>query len=225
MTSARPIVGVFMAGLVSVGIVSCGKGAATIASSTSCDGYLKRDADTRHVAASRIAVQYGQQGNPMWGLTVDGACATDPSMTLGELFSQRANTPQPSGVSTGTSPVITDTTPTAPETTTTTDPALSIAEAARTQLTDLLTPHKPCWDNGQDVPIDCPASTWAPFAAAAKTVLDQMRAAGAKEPDGNSLVPVGIYDGAVAPNSIVPIGPLGLGRSALQPGRRTRRRI
>lgn len=80
--SRRPV------GLVSAGLLS-GCGSAEITANTSCEEYLQQPGDVRHDAAVRISAQVegvSSPGNPMWGLSLDGACGSAPSMTIGEYF-------------------------------------------------------------------------------------------------------------------------------------------
>lgn len=77
-----------LASLAAAGI-GAGCGTNAISADTSCRDYLQRPGDERHDAAVRISADIGgvsNPGNPMWGLSLDGACGSNPSMTIGEYF-------------------------------------------------------------------------------------------------------------------------------------------
>lgn len=69
--------------LVSIG---CGGDAqADITKDTSCRDYINAPSDVRHDAAIRISIDVGASspGNPMWALTADAACGSNPDATVG----------------------------------------------------------------------------------------------------------------------------------------------
>lgn len=58
---------------------------------TTCEEYLNRPGEERGDAAIRISSEIdgvSSPGNPMWALSLDGACGSNPSMTIGEYFDQ-----------------------------------------------------------------------------------------------------------------------------------------
>jgi len=71
---------------------SCGGGVAAeaeISADTKCSDYLQRSSEDRHSAAVRISASIAgvsSPGNPMWGLSLDGACGSSPDMTIGQYF-------------------------------------------------------------------------------------------------------------------------------------------
>ncbi len=68
----------------------CGSSSPAISADTRCADYLQHPAPERHDAATRISAEIegvSSPGNPMWGLSLDGACGSSPSLTLGEYFS------------------------------------------------------------------------------------------------------------------------------------------
>lgn len=72
---------------VAVLIGACGE--APLTADTKCSEYLQRPAEERHDAAVRISSEtegVSSPGNPMWGLSLDGACGSSPDLTLGEYF-------------------------------------------------------------------------------------------------------------------------------------------
>lgn len=84
--------------LVIAGATGCG--AARISAETRCDDYLSRPAAERHDAAVRISAEIGgvsNAGNPMWGLSLDGACGSHPSMTIGQYFGRGDGSSQTTG--------------------------------------------------------------------------------------------------------------------------------
>lgn len=69
----------------------CSAGAEEISASTTCEEYLNRSGEERQDAAIRISTEFdgvSSPGNPMWALSLDSACGSDPSMTIGEYFDQ-----------------------------------------------------------------------------------------------------------------------------------------
>jgi hypothetical protein len=79
---------VMLAVAVAAGGAGCG-GSGDITADTKCADYLKQDAATRHDAAVRISSEIGgvsNPGNPMWGLSLDAACGSAPSLTVGDYF-------------------------------------------------------------------------------------------------------------------------------------------
>lgn len=73
--------------VVSVAVVTaCGGDApAKITKDTSCRDYINAPSDVRHDAAIRISIEVGASGpgNPMWALTADAACGSNPDGTVG----------------------------------------------------------------------------------------------------------------------------------------------
>lgn len=70
--------------------VGCSAGAEEISASTTCEEFLNRSGEERQDAAIRISSEIdgvSSPGNPMWALSLDSACGSDPSMTIGEYFS------------------------------------------------------------------------------------------------------------------------------------------
>jgi hypothetical protein len=70
-----------------VGAVGCGT--QDITAGTTCAEYLEQPGQERHDAAVRISAEVdgvSNPGNPMWGLSLDAACGSNPSMTVGEYF-------------------------------------------------------------------------------------------------------------------------------------------
>lgn len=81
------IVRCFAVATPALALASCGH--ASINADTSCADYLKADSATRHDAAVRISSEFPtlpDRGNPMWGLSLDAACGSAPTMTLREYF-------------------------------------------------------------------------------------------------------------------------------------------
>jgi hypothetical protein len=71
--------------------LGCGSGSSSITADTTCEDYLSRSSEERHDAAIRISSEVAgvsSPGNPMWGLSLDSACGSNPSMTLGQYFDQ-----------------------------------------------------------------------------------------------------------------------------------------
>lgn len=69
----------------------CSAGAEEMSASTTCEEYLNRSGEERQDAAIRISSEIGgvsNPGNPMWALSLDSACGSNPSMTIGEYFNQ-----------------------------------------------------------------------------------------------------------------------------------------
>lgn len=68
-------------------IGGCGSG--SLSADSTCEQYMKADAAERHEVAVQLSTQYdgvSSPGNPMWGLSADGACESNPALTLGEYF-------------------------------------------------------------------------------------------------------------------------------------------
>jgi hypothetical protein len=67
-------------------IVGCGS--STITASTRCKDYLEQSAEVRHDAAVRISSEsrVSDPGNPMWGLSLDAACGSQPDMRIEQYF-------------------------------------------------------------------------------------------------------------------------------------------
>lgn len=74
-------------------VSGCG-GAQPITAATTCKEYIARSAGERHDAAVRISSEtkgLSSRGNPMWGLSLDAACGSQPSMTIGQYFGRRGS--------------------------------------------------------------------------------------------------------------------------------------
>jgi len=70
-------------------VTGCAESVETISAETTCEEYLGRSSEERYDAAIRISSEVDgvpNPGNPMWALSLDGACGSDPSMSLGEYF-------------------------------------------------------------------------------------------------------------------------------------------
>lgn len=68
----------------------CSAGAGEISVDTTCEEYLSRAGEERQDAAIRISSEVdgvSSPGNPMWALSLDSACGSNPSMSIGEYFS------------------------------------------------------------------------------------------------------------------------------------------
>ena len=68
----------------------CLVGAEEVSVGTTCEEYLSRSGEERQDAAVRISSEVdgvSSPGNPMWALSLDSACGSNPSMTIGEYFS------------------------------------------------------------------------------------------------------------------------------------------
>ena len=77
------LIGVLGAGLLA------GCGSAKLTADTVCKDYLAQPSNVRHDAAVRISSEIAgvsDPGNPMWGLSLDGACGSSPAMTIGQYF-------------------------------------------------------------------------------------------------------------------------------------------
>lgn len=78
--------------LATVGLAAAGCGGAkAITADTVCKDYITRPSNERHDAAVRISAQtagVSSPGNPMWGLSLDAACGSNPAMTIGDYFSR-----------------------------------------------------------------------------------------------------------------------------------------
>lgn len=69
----------------------CSAGNEEISADTTCEEYLNRPGEERQDAAIRISSEIdgvSSPGNPMWALSLDSACGSNPSMTIGEYFDQ-----------------------------------------------------------------------------------------------------------------------------------------
>lgn len=79
---------VSIAGVILLACTLASCGGSEITSETVCSDYLDHDASERHDAAVRISSEMGttNAGNPMWGMSLDGACGGNRDMTLGEYF-------------------------------------------------------------------------------------------------------------------------------------------
>jgi hypothetical protein len=78
--------GVAIAVVVSAFLTGCG--ATKITASTRCKDYLEQSAEVRHDAAVRISSEsrVSSPGNPMWGLSLDAACGSQPGMSIQQYF-------------------------------------------------------------------------------------------------------------------------------------------
>lgn len=84
-------IAVSIATVVCLTAAGCSAGAEEISASTTCEEYLNRSGEERHDAAIRISSEVdgvSSPGNPMWALSLDSACGSDPSMTIGDYFNQ-----------------------------------------------------------------------------------------------------------------------------------------
>lgn len=64
-------------------------GQTSIGADTKCSDYMEQPGDVRQDAAVRLSTDIDgvdHPGNPMWALSLDGACGSSPDMTLGEYF-------------------------------------------------------------------------------------------------------------------------------------------
>jgi hypothetical protein len=79
--------------LLAVGVAltfaGCAIGSDAITADTMCSDYLDHPGSERQDAAVRLSAKLANSspGNPMWGLSLDAACGSSPSMTIGEYFS------------------------------------------------------------------------------------------------------------------------------------------
>ena len=74
---------------VCVAATGCSESVGEISADTTCEEYLNRSSEERQDAAIRISSEVdgvSNPGNPMWALSVDSACGSNPSMTIGEYF-------------------------------------------------------------------------------------------------------------------------------------------
>lgn len=46
------------------------------------------DALSTTASCEEYVAEFESPGNPMWALSLDSACGSDPSMTIGEYFAQ-----------------------------------------------------------------------------------------------------------------------------------------
>ena len=77
--------------LVTCAVAASGCGSPALSADSTCEEYLAAPSDVRHDVAVRVSAQIdgvSSPGNPMWGLSADAACGSDPTMTLRELFSR-----------------------------------------------------------------------------------------------------------------------------------------
>jgi len=77
--------------LACIAMAGCSAGAEEISAETTCEEYLNHPGEERQDAAVRISSEIdgvSSPGNPMWGLSLDGACGSNPAMTIGEYFGQ-----------------------------------------------------------------------------------------------------------------------------------------
>lgn len=89
MTSFRRIAGPITV-VACLAAAGCSAGAEEISADTTCEEYLNRSGEERQDAAIRISSEVdgvSSPGNPMWALSLDSACGSNPSMTIGEYFS------------------------------------------------------------------------------------------------------------------------------------------
>ena len=71
-----------------VATASCGAAQEDLTADSTCAEYLDREQSERHDAAMRISAELDMQdgGNPMFGMTSDHGCSSNPGFTLRELF-------------------------------------------------------------------------------------------------------------------------------------------
>jgi hypothetical protein len=77
--------------MVAASLVS-GCGTSKITADTTCKDYLAQSEEARHDAAVRISSEIAgvsDPGNPMWGLSVDAACGSAPSLTIRDYFTKK----------------------------------------------------------------------------------------------------------------------------------------
>lgn len=90
MTRVRTgLIGTVMVTLM-LSVTACSvEDAAGITAETTCEDYIAQEQTVRHDAAMRVSSEVdgvSSPGNPMWGLSLDAACGSAPSMMLGEYF-------------------------------------------------------------------------------------------------------------------------------------------
>ena len=88
--------------VIGAGLLLGGCGSSQIAASTTCKDYLAQSEESRHDAAVRISSKtrgLSDPGNPMWGLSLDAACGSEPNMTVGQYFARGSGAPTQSGTS------------------------------------------------------------------------------------------------------------------------------
>jgi hypothetical protein len=79
-------------GLIAAALLLGGCGSSKITADTKCKDYLAQSEETRHSAAGRISSEISgvsNPGNPMWGLSVDAACGSAPSLTIRDYFTKK----------------------------------------------------------------------------------------------------------------------------------------
>lgn len=70
----------------------CSVETSEITADTTCSDYLKHPGNERSDAAIRLSAEVpgvSSPGNPMWALSLDAACGSAPSKTIGEIFSHQ----------------------------------------------------------------------------------------------------------------------------------------
>lgn len=79
-------------GVVGVSLLVGGCGSDKITADTTCKDYIKQSGEVRHDAAVRISSEVpgvSEPGNPMWGLSLDAACGSAPTMTIRQYFEKK----------------------------------------------------------------------------------------------------------------------------------------
>lgn len=101
----NPRISVIAAGPIAMlcaALLCTGCGGSQITASTMCKDYLAQSEESRHDAAVRISSEtrgVNEPGNPMWGLSLDAACGSDPNMTVGQYFARDSGAPAQRGTS------------------------------------------------------------------------------------------------------------------------------
>ncbi len=88
--------------LLGAALLCSGCASSQIEASTTCRDYLEQSEESRHDAAVRISSEtrgLSDPGNPMWGLSLDAACGSDPNMTVGQYFARSSGATTQSGAS------------------------------------------------------------------------------------------------------------------------------
>lgn len=86
---SRRAIAVLMVVVAGALVAGCAESVEAISAETTCEEYLSRPGEERYDAAIRISSEVegvSNPGNPMWALSLDSACGSAPTMTLGEYF-------------------------------------------------------------------------------------------------------------------------------------------
>ncbi len=95
MSGLRGVVRIALS-VAGAGLLCAGCGSSKITASTTCKDYLAQSEEFRHDAAVRISSEtrgLNNPGNPMWGLSLDAACGSAPTMTIGQYFARGSGAP------------------------------------------------------------------------------------------------------------------------------------